>query len=97
MIVSLVRCHNVLCSCPGAGEAGGTFLEARNGATRVRCVGLLVKACCAVSKAGWCGGRVTEFTTARPCALLGLYAEVRRRRLMVRPLANGTARINDAT
>src|SRR5437667_12818960 len=97
MSVGLLRCPNVRGSGPGGGPAGSTFLEARDGATRVRCVALLVRACCAVSKAGWCGGRVTEFTTARPCALLGLYAEVRRRRLMVRPLANGTARINDAT
>src|SRR6185369_14197023 len=98
MIVCLLRCHNEFCSCPGDGHTRSTSLDLRECTTRVCCVGLLVEACCAVVKAGWCVGRVAEVITARRCALLGPIAEVRRRRLMVRPLAACTARrLNDST
>src|SRR5213596_3910254 len=64
---------------------------ARNCATRVCCVGLLVKAGCAVIKGWLMRGRVAESPPARRCALPRPNAEARRRRLMVRPLADDTA------
>src|SRR6266705_2539987 len=91
MIVCLLRCHNEFCSCPGAGQAGSTSLNARNCATRVCCGGLLVEAGCAVVKGWLMRGRVAESPPARRCALPRPNAEARRRRLMVRPLADDTA------
>src|SRR5439155_832013 len=79
------------CSCPGAGQASSTYLMARNCATRVCCVGLLVKAGCAVIKGWLMRGRIAESPPARRCALPRPNAEARRRRLMVRLLADGTA------
>src|SRR5207244_5963094 len=57
MIVCLLRCHNELCSCPGAGQARSTALTVMECTTLSCRVGLLVKAYCAVVKAGWCVGR----------------------------------------
>src|SRR5438094_10622382 len=63
---------------------------ARNCATRVCCVGLLVKAGCAVIKGWLMRGRIAESPPARRCGLPRPNAEARRRRLMVRLLADGT-------
>jgi len=63
--------HNELCSCPVAEQAKSTSRKLGNRATRVCCVGLLVKAWCAVSFGWLMLGEGRRVTTARRARYLG--------------------------